>query len=71
MTGLIAIIAASCVAGELAAYHLMLNSAAADRDMSYVAKLFGSVWPGILLFLTMVAAAAAAACWWLGVEIYV
>jgi hypothetical protein len=71
MIGLIAIIAASCVAGELTIYHLMLNSAAADRDLSYVAQFFGSVWPGILLFLTMVAAAATGACWWLGVEINV
>lgn len=71
MTGLIAIICASCVAGELAAYHLMLNSVAADRELSYVAKLFGSVWPGILLFVTMAATAIAGICWWLGVEINV
>jgi hypothetical protein len=71
MIGLIAIVFASCIACELTVYHLLLNSAAADRDLSLVARLFSSVWPGILLFFTMVAAVTAGVCWWFGVEINV
>jgi hypothetical protein len=62
--GMIAIISVILVLTELGIFNMLLNLPHAAEDKSKVSLFFGSVWPGLIFFMTIATSVTSTLCWW-------
>jgi hypothetical protein len=70
MSAAIAVVSGFGIIVLLMVYNLLLTSANAEKEGSKTFRFFGSVLPGLFLFLLIVCAVFHSILWWFGILLY-